>query len=49
MLLPVVSQSPDENKVIDILSRKAFMNNAVSGILLCWKIPLINVSGFFRF
>lgn len=31
VLLPVVSQSPDENKVVDILSRKVFMNNTVSG------------------
>lgn len=31
VLLPVVSQNPDEKKVLDLLSRKAFMNNAVSG------------------
>lgn len=31
VLLPVVSQKPDEKKVLDLLSRKVFMNNAVSG------------------
>lgn len=31
VLLPVVSPSPDEKKVLDLLSRKVFMNNAVSG------------------
>ena len=31
VLLPVVSQKPDEKKVLDLLSRKMFMNNAVSG------------------
>lgn len=31
VLLPVVSQKPDEEKAIDLLSRKVFMNNAVSG------------------
>lgn len=31
VLLPVVSQKPDENKVLELLSRKVFMNNAVSG------------------
>lgn len=31
VLLPVISQKPDENKVLDLLSRKVFMNNAVSG------------------
>lgn len=31
ILLPVVSQNPDENKVIDLLSHKVFMNNAPSG------------------
>lgn len=31
VLLPVVSQKPDEKRVLDLLSRKVFMNNAVSG------------------
>lgn len=31
VLLPVVSKQPDENIVLELLSRKVFMNNAVSG------------------
>lgn len=31
VLLPVVSKQPDERAVLELLSRKAFMNNAVSG------------------
>ena len=31
VLLPIVSKAPDENKVMDLLEHKVFLNNAVSG------------------